>query len=510
MNRQIGLAKNYHIETKHSYWSVRNTAHYLDWENKPAPFKVYPALQAIPLPRELAPSGVTALDALSKSVAAEAGRELSVDNLASLLFYSAGVTKSKSFPGGAVYFRAAACAGALYPIEVYLVCGGILGLQAGVYHFNPGDFSLRMLRDGDYRDALARAAGGYDAVAGAPATLVCTAISWRSTWKYRDRAYRYHYWDGGTMLANAIAMAAAHGLRHEIVMGFVDSEVNRLIGVDGEREFALALTPIGELVFQEKATNPIVSALELETIALSACEVDYPSIKQMHLASSLSSPDEVAEWREPKGLPEASAAGDDSPVVIQLETVGGVELTDDAIEKVIERRASTRRFARKPISLRELSIIVERSTGPVAADAALTTNKVYFIANDVDGLESGAYYYNKDSGSFELLKQGSFRNEAAYLTLGQDLGGDASVTFFLMADLEQVLSVFGNRGYRVAQMESGIIGGRMYLAAYALGRGATGLTFYDDDVAEFFSPHAAGKGCMLAVSVGVAGKRPIY
>jgi hypothetical protein len=52
-------------------------------------------------------------------------------------------------------------------------------------------------------------------------------------------------------------------------------------------------------------------------------------------------------------------------------------------------------------------------------------------------------------------------------------------------------------------LEAGLIGGGTYLAAYALGRGATGLTFYDDDTTRFFSPHAAGKSPILMVAVGV-------
>ena len=110
----------------------------------------------------------------------------------------------------------------------------------------------------------------------------------------------------------------------------------------------------------------------------------------------------------------------------------------------------------------------------------------------------------------ELLKPGDFSTKAAYLTLDQDLGGDACVTFFFMADLKAVFEAYGGRGYRAAQMEAGIIGGKMYLASYALKRGASGLTFYDDDVTEFFSPHAAGKSCILAVSVGIPGKPPLY
>ena len=128
----------------------------------------------------------------------------------------------------------------------------------------------------------------------------------------------------------------------------------------------------------------------------------------------------------------------------------------------------------------------------------------------LDGLEPGAYFYRREDHALELLKAGDFRERASYLTLEQELGGDASVTVFFMADLDSTLAGFGNRGYRMAQMESGIIGGKMYLATYALRRGATGLTFYDDEATEFFSPHATGKSCMLVVSLGVAGKRPIF
>jgi hypothetical protein len=94
------------------------------------------------------------------------------------------------------------------------------------------------------------------------------------------------------------------------------------------------------------------------------------------------------------------------------------------------------------------------------------------------------------------------RGEAAHLCLGQDLGGDASVTFFFLADLKAILERYGNRGYRLVQMEAGISGGKLYLGAYALGRGATGLTFFDDDVVRFFSPHAAGLEAIFVVAMG--------
>ena len=87
----------------------------------------------------------------------------------------------------------------------------------------------------------------------------------------------------------------------------------------------------------------------------------------------------------------------------------------------------------------------------------------------------------------------------------------ASATVFFLADLGRLLAALGNRGYRAANLEAGLIGGRLYLAAYAQRFGATGLTFYDDEVVEFFSPHAAGKAALFVTALGrsqAAGKGP--
>ena len=116
---------------------------------------------------------------------------------------------------------------------------------------------------------------------------------------------------------------------------------------------------------------------------------------------------------------------------------------------------------------------------------------------------TGSVLLSAESGALELIKRGDFRREAGYIAPEQPLGADSSVLICYMTDLMHVLGAFGNRGYRDAHLEAGILGGRAYLAAYALDRGATGLTFYDDDTTRFFEPHAAGKSPLLMVAIGV-------
>jgi SagB-type dehydrogenase family enzyme len=126
--------------------------------------------------------------------------------------------------------------------------------------------------------------------------------------------------------------------------------------------------------------------------------------------------------------------------------------------------------------------------------------------NAVEGLDSGAYVYHRERRALECLKAGNFRAEAGYLGLEQQLPADSAVDVFLLASLQPILQRFGNRGYRAAQLEAGILSGKLYLAAYAQRLGATGLTFYDDDVTQFFSPHAHGKSAMMLVALGKSAK----
>src|SRR5438046_10024823 len=134
--------------------------------------------------------------------------------------------------------------------------------------------------------------------------------------------------------------------------------------------------------------------------------------------------------------------------------------------EVILQRGSTRRFARSPITLSQLSTVLRASTGPIPRDYLPESGNLietYLIANAVEGLAPGSYFYSGEQKSLEELKRGELRQMSAYLCLGQPLFGDASVVFFLMTRLREVLGALGNRGYRTAQLEGGIVAVKIYL-----------------------------------------------
>ena len=432
--------------------------------------------------------------------------------LAEILFLSAGITRRRSYPGGEILFRAAACTGALYHIDLYVVCGNMEDLEAGVYQFSPQDFSLRRLRAGDYRSVLADASGAEPSVANAPCVIVSASTFWRNAWKYQSRAYRHCYWDNGTMLANLLAVAAARKIAARLFLGFVDETVNQLLGLDHRREAALSLMALGYSSSNRVGLSPPLTPLVLETTQLSKTEVDYPAMREMHEASSLESEEEVKVWREGKAEGERIKDEGAAPRLFPLQRLPDEELPQDTIEEVIVRRGSTREFSRESISFAALSTMIDRATRGIDNDflgrQEPPLNELYLIVHAVDGLAGGAYVYRREQRALELIKAGDFRREAGYLGLGQEIPADCSVNVYFLADLHRVLARFGNRGYRAAQLEAAIMGGKLYLGAYAQRLGASGLTFFDDDVTEFFSPDAAGKSVMFLIALGKSVKRP--
>jgi SagB-type dehydrogenase family enzyme len=492
-NFDIEAARTYHEITKHSYTSVRAGGYALDWDNRPGPYKIYPEAGTMALPRDIELPTMPTLAAIASP--ANGADDLDLATLTRILFCASGLTRQRKVGGEDYHFRAAASAGALYPIETYIAASDVDRLEAGLYHFSPADLKVRGLRRGDWREVIAHATANRPSIAKARAILIMSAIFWRSAWKYRARAYRYCFWDTGTILANLLAAAAAEGISAEVVTAFVDGEIEMLAGVDGESEGAMCLVALGS-TGEAMTKSPPLTPLGMESIELSK-EVVYQPLVKMHRESRLASPEEVARVaRANVAMPPATNIGEP----LHFDAIDPADAR--GLGDTILRRGSSRAFAHEAIGADKLTTILSTSSAHANVDFPRLTD-TYLIVNAIDDLAPGAYYFNREANSFVLLKPGNFRTEAGYLCLEQALGHDCSALIVYMADLERALEALGNRAYRDTHLEAGILGGRVYLASYALDHGATGLTFYDDDTTKFFSPHASGKSPLLMVALGV-------
>ncbi len=504
------IALRYHTRTKHSVQSIGENLYQMDSNNRPLPYKIYSSLEPLALPQNFVSSTMSALDAIVSSTVPSSNEERIPDRelLGRLCFFANGVTKRILLASGQEYaMRAAACTGALFHIELYVVCGDVPGLAAGVYHFGAHDTSFRQLRAGDFRQVLVEATGSEPSIAEAPATVICTSTFWRNAYKYQARAYRHTFWDTGTILANFLAESASLHMSAKIVLGFVDKQVNQLLDVTAQQEAAVTLIALGHTGSRPTETPPM-SPLHLPTVRLSAREHLFPLLHTIQTASSLALGSEVATWR---GLPALRNLEAPTQSLRPLMPLAPLQSPEDSIEDVIKRRGSTRRFARESLSFEQLSTMLISSMHSIPADCMEPVerpiNDLYLIVNAVNGLEAGTYVLHREQQALELLKKGDMRESAFHLALDQDLGGDAAVNIYFLADLESVLAQFGDRGYRVAQLEASILAGKLYLAAYALRLGATGLTFFDDEVSSFFAPHSAGKSVMFLIALGKPFKK---
>jgi SagB-type dehydrogenase family enzyme len=499
-NRATRAALAYHEATAHTEWSVRTSTHVLDRRTQPLPFKIYRDLESVPLPAFPAREG-PALVALAEPASRPRSEPPDLVALARVLQLAAGITKRMRHPGGEILLRAYPNTGALHHVDLYLVAGELPDLAAGVYHFSPHDFALRRLRAGDYRAVLVEASGGCPEVARAAVVIASASTWWRNAWKYQARAWRHVFWDGGTLHANLLAVAQEEGLEPSVVMGYADAALDLLLGLDPRREGGIALVPLGRAAAPPPA--PAASALRLAVEPVSRAEIDYPAIRDAQAASDLQE-DEAATWRAAAAPAEALES---HSALVPLRPLAESALPRDSLDAVIRRRGSTRVFDReRSLRFEELSTALDRSTRGVPADflgpPPATLLDLYLIVHAVEDLAPGAYLYHRAERALELLREGRFRQAAGRLALGQALAADAAVNIYSLTDLTRVFDRFGNRGYRAAQLEGGITGGRLYLAAYALGFGATGLTFFDHEVTDFFSPHAAGKSVMFLTALG--------
>ena len=479
-----------------------------DWSLEPFPFKIYETLPPLALPRTSPPSTVPGLEALGLTGAEPQGDALpDRAALAHVALLSNGlVNRQVTTSSGKIHeFRTAGSTGARYHLELYFICADLPDLQAGIYHYAAHDHSLRQLREGDFRGLVVASSGDAPALSIAPVILALTSTFWRNAWRYKARAYRHSFWDAGTLLGQALAVAASVALPTQVILGYADAAVNDALGVDGEREACIALCALGRATVAVPPA-PGLQSLDYPTRMISPREITFPAIPAMHSASSLRSGEEATAWRSE---PLRRAPLEPRGTLLPLQPLAASQLPATPIEDIILQRRSTRHYDRAtPISFAAFSTILEYSSHGFAADClapdALPLHDVYLIVNHVEGVTPGVYLHHPQRHSIELLKEGDFRRQAQRLAVDQEYAGDAHVNCYYLTDLTQVLERYGNRGYRLAQLECSLSASKIHLGAHALGLRAVGSTALDDEVIAFFSPHAAGKSYMF---VTVFGKR---
>ena len=241
--KKVQIGDTYHQWTK--YRRNEMPAGGLDWATQPDAYKEYPAsLRRISVPSIDPRGGKPVWEVLAerRSFRDFSGRSISFKDLSQLIWATQGITgRAWGFD-----FRIVPSAGALYPIETYLVVNRVEDVSAGIYHYSVKKGELVLVREGQFGPGLSRAALGQGMLEQAACVFVWTAVVERSKWKYRERAYRYIYMDAGHIGQNLYLGAAGLGLGCCTVGAFLDEEVDQLIGIDGQKEITIYLGAVGQ------------------------------------------------------------------------------------------------------------------------------------------------------------------------------------------------------------------------------------------------------------------------
>jgi SagB-type dehydrogenase family enzyme len=278
-----------------------------------------------------------------------------------------------------------------------------------------------------------------------------------------------HAWQALSLAARAI------GCESSATGHFPDDEVAQLCRLH-EDEWPMLIVQVrgASIPLREPDTRGTIwygghaNQLSKETIA-------YPSIDGIHTAAKLSN----------HGYRGISAA--------ELGPTGSGEITlpppassRSSFGEVARLRRSALDFqgGSQFMSLAQLSAILAVTARPPLADfAGARFIQLYLYVHRVEGLQPGVYRHWPERRELERIGSGDQRVAAAGLSLGQDLAGNACVAFSMIGDLDRAARTHGDRGYRYVHFEAGAIGHRFYLAAGALGLGATGIgAFYDEEV----------------------------
>jgi SagB-type dehydrogenase family enzyme len=198
------------------------------------------ALPAAPLP----PASLAAALERRRSTRQFGDDPVPLAALAAVLAAGYGVTRPAPVGRELPALRATPSAGALYPLEFFVVARRVEGLDEELYHYDPLRHELE--RIGPAGD-LGRLSPHADIVEGAAAVLIAAAVFWRSRFKYGLRAYRFTLLEAGHAMQNVLLAATALELGSIVLGGFYDAKVDALLGLDGVDESSLVLACIGSL-----------------------------------------------------------------------------------------------------------------------------------------------------------------------------------------------------------------------------------------------------------------------
>ncbi|OYD06881.1 SagB family peptide dehydrogenase [Paludifilum halophilum] len=487
----------------------------VDWEDAPLTYKLYRGLPVIPLSSEV-------------PLTLE-GRETSVKpdlrNIGHFLWYGFGLSQyfqtvlssDSTEPGELMqsYRRLIPSGGALYPNELYVYVN-MKGLPAGIYHYDAAHHRLVLLREGDFDSYVTRALGNRCNVSSGFGTVFVSTVFWKNFFKYHNFVYRLQGLDTGVLIAQLLEVVKRFGFSSGVCFQFLDRAVHHLLGLAEREESVYAVVPLsvdpgitwlGEGNIEEENVSAAELCRELEAIrpdsSIRSKRVrEYPMLIRMNRASMLESSE---AFRRIQGEKKAGRG--------EALALPRVNRRSYDLASVCRKRVSPGpNFVLGKVSSWQLSVLLQEAMASFAYRNDLdggqekVSPRVSLVGclYGIEGIPDGAYSYDSTAHALRRIRSGDHRH---WLQRGMFLHHvnlfQVPICLHVIGDRNHLTGALGYRGYRIQQMEAGMLVQCLLLAAGTVGLGGHPLLGFDaGSCDQIYRIDTRGKTSLIQIPVG--------
>ncbi|PGL70657.1 SagB family peptide dehydrogenase [Bacillus sp. AFS055030] len=493
----------------------------VDWEDAPLTYKLYKDLPTIPLSLNV-PLSLKEIRNAS---------EPNIDEIGYFLWYVYGLTQvaQTAIASGSNEMvnmmssnrRFIPSGGGLYPNELYLylksehVCSGI-------YHYDVARHCLVLLREGNFDSYVSRALGDRCDLPKCFCTIFISTMFWKNFFKYNNFSYRLQGLDCGVLIGQILEAAKRFGLKAGVYYQFLDQAINHLIGINEREESVYGIIPLSievtSLMSKDNAKSKHHYSIDLSK-ELQAVSHKYliksKKIREFPMLIKLNKVSMIESTQSFRKVDETVDPVDERHRII-LPKVERLSYDFAAICK--ERFSPELDFVLSSISQIKLATLLKEATASFSyindLDRSFKNSKnrpkLYLCLYNVEGINNGAYYYDDRTHTLVQMKLGDHRIQlqsgmnAPTVNLFQ-----VPICIHVMGNTEHLKSTHSYRGYRIQQMEAGIMVQRLLIAASALGMGGHPLLGYNTKLCdEIYGLEKMGKTSLIQIPIGHYRNRP--
>ncbi|QPA32502.1 SagB family peptide dehydrogenase [Thermaerobacillus caldiproteolyticus] len=489
----------------------------VDWEDAPLAYKLYRSLPVIPLSPEI-PLTLEGREASEKPDLEEIGH---------FLWYVFGLTQFcqadfalDSTEQAAnlmhLYRRFVPSGGALYPNELYVYLK-IKDVPDGVYHYDVAHHRLILLREGNFDSYLTGALGNRCDVSACFGVVFVSTMFWKNFFKYNNFAYRLQGLDAGVLIGQLLEVAKRFDFASAVYFQFLDRAINHLLGLSEQEESVYAVIPLSV----ESSTTGFDNDNHLEESASAAelCRevpavqhhyyirsrriIDYPMLRKMNEASMLESP---RSFRQIKGEKNVTCG-------MQAVVLPCVKRLSYDLASICQKRHSPDMdFILGKVSQQQLATLLQEATLSFSYRNDLDGEheepksrvSLYGCFYNVEDVPNGAYCYDSDTHALKRIRFGDYRHVLQYgMSMDNVNLFQVPLCLHVVGDKDHLKTELGYRGYRIQQMEAGMLVQRLLLAASAMGMGGHPLLGFDVNLCDkLYKIDSQGKTSLIQIPVG--------